>query len=121
MLIPIVAPWVRRAGTERLDNLAPWVITPHRAAQRNALLRRRAGDAHLARTRRAATAIKPAVRAESQAVGESVVHVRRTSQAVKDNFGRAVRHVVTVAIGEEKQSGRTHHPDAAVPDLDAGQ
>src|SRR5437867_12790213 len=81
VLVPIVAPGISGARTERLHYLPLRVITPDRAAQWNALLGGRARHTHLARTRRATAAIKPAVRAESQAVGEGVVHIRRTRKA----------------------------------------
>src|SRR5207253_6399539 len=70
VLVPIVAPRIGGAGAERLHHFAPRVITPDRAAQRDALVRRRARRAHLTGAGRAATAIQPAVRAESQAVGK---------------------------------------------------
>src|SRR5258705_11473286 len=81
VLVPIMPPRVGSSRTDYLYNLAPRVITPHRAAQRNALLRGRTGQADLARTGRAAAAIKPPVRTETQAVREGMVHIRRTSEA----------------------------------------
>src|SRR5437763_16067740 len=97
------------------------MITPNRGAQGNALLRRRPRCAHLSGTRRAAASIKPTVRAKTQAVGESVMIVERPSEAIENHFRRAVRHTVVVAIGDEKQLRRAQHPDATVPDLDAGE
>ena len=95
--------------------------TPDRAAHRDALLRRRAWHAHLTHTGRAAAPVEPAVRAETQTVGKGVVHIRRASEPVEHNFRRAVRHIVTITVGNETQFRRTHHPHAAVPDLDAGE
>src|SRR5438046_6571601 len=115
MLVPIVAPGIGGARAEHLHDFAPRMIPPNRAAQRDALLRRRSRHANLARTRRAATAIKPAVRTETQAVGKRVVHIRRASQAVEQNLGRAVRHIVTIAVGDEKHLRRTHHPHTPWP------
>src|SRR5436190_22393880 len=77
VLVPVVPPWIGSARAECFHNFPLGVITPHRAAQRNALPRRRAWDAHLARTRGAATTIKPRTRTEAQTVGKGVVHVRR--------------------------------------------
>ena len=85
------------------------------------MLRRRAGHTQLTCTRSAAAAIKPAVRAEAQAVGESVVQLRQDAETIEHNLGRAVRHIVPIAIRNETQLGRTHHPDATAPDLDAGE
>ena len=73
VLIPIVAPRIGGAGAQGLHDFALRVITPDRAAQRNALLGGRAGHADFTRARRAAAAVKPAVGAETQAVGEGVV------------------------------------------------
>src|SRR5206468_1726030 len=61
VLVPIVAPGIGRAGTDCLHNFALRVITPDRATQRDALLRRRARQAHFARARRTTAAIKPPV------------------------------------------------------------
>src|SRR5207248_5207361 len=41
MLVPIVPPRIGGAGADCFHNFAPWMITPNRAAQGNALLRRR--------------------------------------------------------------------------------
>src|SRR6266540_1453040 len=121
VLVPIVAPRIGGAGAEGLDNFSPRVITPNRAAQRDAFLRRRAWHAHLARARRPTAAIEPAVRAESQAIGEGMVHIRRTREAVEQNFWRAIRHIVAIAVGNKTQLRRTHRPHAPVPDFDAGE
>ena len=50
VLVPIVAPGIRGAGADCFHNLALRVITPNRAAQRDALLRRRPWHTHLAVT-----------------------------------------------------------------------
>src|SRR5690348_5564185 len=101
MLIPIVAPRIGGAGTNGLDNFSHWMITPNRPAQRNALLRWGAGLSHFTCTGGAAAAVKPAVGAESQAVRKGMVHVRGAGEAVQDNFGRAVRHTVMIAVGDK--------------------
>src|SRR5205814_4227609 len=94
VLVPIVPPRIGGAGADCFHDFAPWMITPNRAAQGNALFRRRPRHAHLAGTRCAAASIKPAVRAKTQAVGESVMIVQRASEAVENHFRRAVRHTV---------------------------
>ena len=97
------------------------MVAPDRSAQRNALLRKRARHTGFTRARGAAASVEPAVRTESQAVGKGVVHIGRASEAVEHNFRRAVRHIVTIAVGNETQLRRAHRPHAPVPDLDAGQ
>ena len=47
VLVPVVSPWIGRAGAERLHNLAPRMITPKGTAERDALLCRSAWRAHL--------------------------------------------------------------------------
>src|SRR5437016_14588558 len=102
MLVPIVAPGIGGARAEHLHNFATRMIPPNRAAQRDALLHRRSRHTNLACTRRAATAIKPAVRTETSAVGKGVVHIRRASQAVEQKLGRAVRLILTAAVRDEQ-------------------
>src|SRR4051812_31821607 len=68
VLVPVMAPWICRAGAERLDHFSGRMIPPDRAAQGDPLLGGRARHSHLAGAGGAAAAIKPAVRAESQSV-----------------------------------------------------
>ena len=119
VLVPIVPPGVGGAAAQCLHHLAPRVVTPDRAAHRNASFRGRARHADFTRTRGAAAAVEPAVGAETQAVGEVVVILRRNGETVENDFGRAVRHIVTVSVGDKKHLRRTHDPHAAASDLDA--
>ena len=121
VLVPIVSPRVGGAAAHSLHHLALRVIAPDRSAHRDASFRRRARHADFTWTRRAAATVEPAVRTKTQPIGKGVVHVRRTGEAVEHNLGRAVRHIVTIAVGNEKQLRRTHQPHAPVSDLDAGE
>ena len=63
-------------------------------------------------------AIEPAIRPPAQAVDDVVadgLHV----ESVEQHLRLAIRHVVTVFIGDEAQGAVVKHPDAAVADLHA--
>src|SRR2546421_282008 len=75
VLVPVVAPRIRGAAAQYFYGPALRMVAPDRAAQRNALFGRRPRHTELARARRATAPIKPAIGAESQAVGKGVVHI----------------------------------------------
>src|SRR5438552_17705649 len=80
ILVPVVAPRICGATAQCFHGFTLRMVAPDCAAQRNALLRRRARHTGFARARGAAASVEPAVRTESQAVGEGVVHIRRASE-----------------------------------------
>ena len=104
-----------------LDDFALRMVAPHAAAHGDALLVRRARHAEQARARAAAAPVEPAVRSPAQAVREVVVVVLRDRETIEHHLRRAVRHIVAIGIRDEEQLRRAHQPDAAAPDLHAGQ
>src|SRR5437016_13151698 len=98
MLVPVVAPRIRRAAAQRLERVVHGMIPPHRATQRNSRFLRRARCADFAGTRRTASTVEPAIGAEAEAVREIVVVLRRQYEAIEHHFGGSIRHAITIAI-----------------------
>src|SRR5258708_28703814 len=96
--VPIMAPGIRGSASQSFEDCSSRVIAPDGAAQGDAPLGGRAGGADLSRAGSAASAIQPAVGAEMQAVGEVVVILGRNGEAIQDNLGRTIWHVITVAV-----------------------
>src|SRR5439155_15273434 len=65
------------------------------------------------------TTVEPAVGSPGQAVDDVVF--RFEAPAVEHDFGRAVRNVVVIAIGNKNQLRREAEPDPAEADRDAGK
>ena len=63
--------------------------------------------------------VEPAVRSPHQTVHHVMTCLQRP--AVENYFGFAIRFVVTVAVGIEKQFRRARHPHAAEADRDAAK
>src|SRR5262245_26927013 len=121
VFVPVMAPRIRGAATERFHDLALRMVTPHRPAHRDALFGGRARRAEFARTRRAAAPVEPAVRTKPQPVGEIVVVLRWDGESVEDDFGCAVRHIITVAVRNEQDLWGAHRPHAAMAHFNAGE
>ncbi len=65
--------------------------------------------------------VDPAVDAELQAVRARVHVPAGVGEAVVDDFSRTVRHAVGIAVRDEQDVGRCHHPHAPVPDREPHQ
>ena len=119
--VPIVSPGICRAVGEDLDEAFVRVIAPDPALHRDALFGGSAWHSEITRTGMTAPPVEPAIRRETETVGEVVIVRLGHGESVEHHLGRAVGNIVTVGIGDEQQLRRTHQPDPAAPHLDARQ
>ena len=124
-VVPVEPPGIRRAVADRLEDLPLRMISPDAAAERHALVGGAAGCADLAGGAGATAAVKPAIGAPCQPVGEGVVAVGRDGEAVENGNrggsppGRLVgvggqwpSRWRTMAVGDEEETRGAEEPQA---------
>ena len=119
-IVPVEAPRVGRARGVEFEDLLGGVVAPDAAIECDAILVRRARLADASLGLNAVATVKPAVRPPAERVEDVVLRVLDIPP-IEYHFGRAVRFVVAVAIGDEHEVGGRAEPDTAEADFDAGE
>jgi len=113
------APGIRGAMGDNLKRVSRRMKPPDAAVQPDPVAVRRAGPADPRIGKNAVATVEPAVRSPGETVDDVVF--RLETPAVEQDFGRAVRNVVVIAVGNENQLRRGAEPDAAETERDAGK
>ena len=120
VLVPVHAPGIGGAVGDRLEDFADGMIAPDAAVHFRAFGFGRAGFADGGGAGDAVAGVEPAVGAPLEAVGDVVADAVGL-EAVEEDDGFAVGHVVAVAVGEEEEIRRAEREDAAEAEFDAGE
>jgi len=121
VFVPIVAPGIGGAMGEDFEGFAVGMKSPDAAFNGDALRVGRTRDTDITGAGSAAATVKPAVGSPAESIGKIVVVVPGDGEAIEDDFGLAIGDVVAIAIRNEEELRRTHCPDAAASEFDAGE
>src|SRR5262249_34201897 len=118
-VVEIDTPRVGRSVHEVFEDESRRVNAVDAAVAVDALVGRRAWPADVRRARATVPRVQPAIRAPREPVHQ-VVPALLVAEAIENQFRRAVRFAVAVAIRDEVEPRRGDDPDAAESDLDSG-
>jgi hypothetical protein len=116
-VVEVEPPLIAHALGEDLKDLFGRMVAPDTGVEGRAVLVAGPGFADVGMGEDSLVAVEPAIGSPDEAV-QGFVRVLR-SPAIEHRLRRAIGRIVAILVRNEKQVGRTAHPDAAMTDGDA--